>query len=182
MRGPECLTIPETPRMCCQQRSLLRISGSQCGAQEAREVAMYPDDVLLVEDNPGDVALTTQAMAHAGYTGRVQVVSDGDEALDYVFQRGTHAHAASPGLILLDLNLPRRDGRTVLRAIRADPRTHDIPVIILTSSEVDRTLCVPGTGADDYFVKPDTFRGFIATVEAIFAAWERVARCHAVVP
>ena len=92
-------------------------------------------EVLLVEDNPDDLQLTLQTLKEAHLTNPIQVVRDGVEVLDYIFCRGTHAgrKADGPSLFLLDLKLPKIDGLQVLRAIKADPRTKGIPVVILTS-------------------------------------------------
>jgi two-component system, chemotaxis family, response regulator Rcp1 len=135
---------------------------------------MQPDEILLVEDNPGDVALTTTALDEAGFVGKIHVATNGDDAVELLL--GRRAYDRLPDLVLLDLNLPRRDGRSVLREIRTDPHAHDVPVIILTSSELDRDLCRPGSGADDYFVKPESFHGFVEVAAAILASWERAVR------
>jgi CheY-like chemotaxis protein len=119
-------------------------------------------DILLVEDNPDDVALTLHAFKQARFANRVQVVTDGEEALDYVFCRGkyaAHQPADRPQVVLLDLNLPKVSGMEVLRRIKADERTRHIPVVVLTISQMfkDFTEC-ERLGAETYIIKPLNFQ------------------------
>ena len=118
-------------------------------------------DVLLVEDNPDDVALTLHAFKQSRFANRVQVAADGEEALDYIFGQGKYAHlrpAQRPQVVLLDLNLPKVSGLEVLRRIKADERTRSIPVVVLTVSEIfkDFTEC-ERLGAESYLIKPLNF-------------------------
>jgi two-component system, response regulator len=131
--------------------------------------------ILLVEDNRDDVELTLHALRKNGMGNNVVVVRDGQEALDYLFASGTHAgrHAnATPDLVLLDLNLPKISGLDVLRAIRADPRTKRIPVVILTTSD-DQADILGGydLGTNSYVRKPVDFDEFYATVKELETFW-----------
>jgi len=124
-----------------------------------------PMEILLVEDNPGDVRLTKEALREGRIPSNLSVVGDGAEALAFLHREGQYADAPRPDLILLDLNLPRKDGREVLAEIRSDEKLRGIPVVILTVSEADadilRTL---GLRAKAYIIKPvdtDQFTGVI---------------------
>lgn len=96
-----------------------------------------PIDVLLVEDNPGDIRLTREAFDEGNIASTLHVTTDGVEALDYLYQRDEHAGASRPDIVLLDLNLPRKNGQDVLAEVKADPDLKRIPVVILTSSEAE---------------------------------------------
>jgi len=130
--------------------------------------------ILLVEDNPDDEALTLRAFAKNNIRNPVHVVRDGAEALDYLFERGTHANngRSSPALVLLDLKLPKVDGLEVLAQLRASPRTSLIPVVILTSSkeESDR-LRGYELRANSYIRKPVAFAEFLDAVREIGLYW-----------
>lgn len=125
--------------------------------------------ILLVEDNPDDAELTRIAFAEAGVDYRLQVVGDGVQALAYL--RGS-APADLPSLVLLDLNLPKLDGREVLEAIRAEPATRSLPVVVLTTSaepfDVDK---VYELGANSYIQKPVEFERFVDVVRQIGLYW-----------
>ena len=132
-------------------------------------------DILLIEDNPDDVELTRIAFAEAGSAQRLTVVSDGAEALDYLFARGAHAGRTAtdlPAVVLLDLNLPKVNGREVLQAIRANPATRSLPVVVLTTSaepfDVD---AVYELGANSYIQKPVEFERFVEAVRQIGLYW-----------
>ena len=136
--------------------------------------------VLLVEDNPDDVELTRLAFAEAGIEHPLVVARDGAQALDYLFARGVHAgrdRDALPALVLLDLNLPKLDGREVMRAIRAEPRTQALPVVALSSSaqplDIDASFA---SGVDSYLQKPVDFARFIEDVRRLRARWLDEAR------
>ena len=101
---------------------------------------LVPIEVLLVEDDPGDVLMTQEAFDEHKVGNRLTVVSDGVEALAYLRREGKYADAARPDLVLLDLNLPRRDGREVLAEIKNDPDLLDIPVVVLTTSQADEDI------------------------------------------
>lgn len=132
-------------------------------------------DILLVEDNPDDVELTRIAFAEAGLDHRLDVVGDGAQALDYLFARGAYAHrsgAKLPAIVLLDLNLPKVDGREVLEAIRANAATHKLPVVVLTTStepfDVDASYHL---GANSYIRKPVDFERFVWAVKQVGMYW-----------
>jgi two-component system response regulator len=134
-----------------------------------------PRPVLLVEDNPDDQVLTVEALRAAGRTEEIVVVSDGVEALDYLFGSGRHAGrdlSLLPGLVLLDLKLPKVDGLEVLARIRSDARTKDLPVIVLTSSDEAKDLEEGWKlGADSYVRKSISFPDFCETVRRDWPAW-----------
>ena len=134
-----------------------------------------PREILLVEDSPDDVELTRIAFAEAGIDDLLQVARDGTEALDYLFARGRHAGrdpADLPSLVLLDLNLPRLDGREVLQAIRADAAMHALPVVVLTTStepfDIDASSAL---GANGYIRKPVDFDQFVAAMRQVGLYW-----------
>jgi CheY-like chemotaxis protein len=136
---------------------------------------MNPQDILLVEDNPDDVELTRIAFAEAGIDRRLVVVRDGAEALDYLFARNAHAQrdaADLPAIVLLDLNLPKLDGREVLQGIRSDARTRNLPVVVLTTSDepfdVEASYAL---GVNSYIRKPVDFEQFVAAVKQIGLYW-----------
>src|SRR4029078_6817456 len=101
---------------------------------------MKPIDILLVEDNPGDARLTREALRHSKVRNTLHHVRDGDEAMAFLHRHAPFDHAPAPDLVLLDLNLPRRDGREVLDDIKRDPRLQHIPVVILTSSQAEEDI------------------------------------------
>ena len=101
---------------------------------------MKPVEILLVEDNPGDARLTREALAASKVRNRLHRVSDGEEAMAFLRRQGPFAEAPAPDLILLDLNLPRRDGREVLEDVKSDPGLKHIPVVILTSSQAEEDI------------------------------------------
>jgi CheY-like chemotaxis protein len=124
-------------------------------------------NVLLVEDDPGDVLMTREAFEET-LRNRLDVVSDGAAALDYLHHEEPYADAPRPDLILLDLNLPRRDGREVLQEIKADPDLRHIPVIVLTTSQAEEdVLRSYQLHANAYVTKPVDFEGFIEAVKQI---------------
>jgi CheY-like chemotaxis protein len=125
-------------------------------------------EVLLVEDDPGDVLMTQEAFAEHTVGNRLTVVSDGDEALAYLRREGAYASAVRPDLILLDLNLPRRDGREVLAEIKTDEQLCPIPVVVLsTSSSEDDVLGSYKLHANAFVTKPVDFTAFVAVVQQI---------------
>lgn len=131
--------------------------------------------IMLVEDNESDEELTLRALRKSNVSNEVIVTRDGAEALDYLFARGAYASrdaTQQPELVLLDLNLPKIGGLDVLRAIRADPRTALLPVVILTSSKEDGDLLKGyGLGANSYVVKPVEFVEFADAVRQVGAYW-----------
>jgi CheY-like chemotaxis protein len=125
-------------------------------------------DVLLVEDDPGDVLMTQEAFADHKVHNRLHVVSDGVEAMAFLRKEGSYADATTPDLILLDLNLPKMDGREVLAAIKEDATLRSIPVVILTTSEAEEdVLRSYSLHANAYVTKPVDFERFIDVVRRI---------------
>ncbi len=125
-------------------------------------------DVLLVEDDPGDVLMTREAFEYHKLRNTLHVVTDGEQALDFLHQRGDYTGARRPGLILLDLNLPRRDGREVLAEIKADARLRTIPVVVLTTSEAEEDILRSySLYANAYVSKPVDFDRFIEVIRQI---------------
>jgi len=132
-------------------------------------------DILLVEDNPNDAELTLRALKKNNLTNTIVHVHDGEEALDYLFARGEFEGrnvSASPHLMLLDLKLPKVDGLEVLKAVKADPRTALMPVVILTTSKEESDVMRSyKLGANSYIVKPVDFTKFIDSVKEIGFYW-----------
>jgi CheY-like chemotaxis protein len=127
-----------------------------------------PIEVLLVEDDPGDVLMTKEAFDDHKVQNRLTVVSDGAEALAYLRREGEFANAVRPDLILLDLNLPRRDGREVLEEIKKDEELGRIPVVVLTTSAADEDILRSyQLHANAYVTKPVDFERFIAVIKQI---------------
>ena len=134
-------------------------------------------DVLLIEDNPGDVRLTQEALRDGKMINKLSVVSDGVDALDYLRQKGRYGGAMRPDLILLDLNLPRKDGREVLTEIKADPDLKRIPVVVITSSKSDEdVLRSYNLHANCYITKPVDLAEFIRVVKSIEEFWMGIVK------
>jgi two-component system, response regulator len=132
-------------------------------------------DILLVEDNQDDTALAIHALRREKLANNIIVVRDGEEALDFLFCRGAFADRSfeqPPKLVLLDLKLPKIDGREVLRQVKLEPRTKTIPVVIMTSSKEERDLVASyNLGANSYIQKPVDFDEFRKTVKAVGLYW-----------
>lgn len=131
--------------------------------------------ILLVEDNDDDIELTLRALRRNHVANRVDVVRDGAEALDYLFRTGAYADrdaAQTPQLVLLDLNLPKIGGLDVLARLREDPRTRRLPIVVLTSSNVESDLARSyDLGANSYIRKPVDFAQFIEAVNQLGLYW-----------
>jgi chemotaxis family two-component system response regulator Rcp1 len=129
-------------------------------------------EVLLVEDSPGDVRLTREAFKDAKVHINLRVASDGTEAMAFLKQEGKHAKALRPDLILLDLNLPKKDGREVLEEIKQSPALRSIPIVILTTSKSEEdVLRSYSLHANCYIPKPVTLDGFLTVVKSIEDFW-----------
>jgi chemotaxis family two-component system response regulator Rcp1 len=129
-------------------------------------------DILLVEDNPDDVELTLEALSQTKLANRVAVVEDGVEAMAYLKRQGKYADAARPALILLDLNMPRKDGRQVLEEIKADSELASIPVVVLTTSQAEEDIVRSyQLHANCYISKPVDLTQFMKVVRAIDDFW-----------
>ncbi|HXE56359.1 MAG TPA: response regulator [Gemmatimonadales bacterium] len=133
--------------------------------------------ILLVEDNPADVRLIEEAVRDAEIPGRIHAVRDGEEALDFLFRRGAHAQAVRPDLVLLDLNLPRKDGYAVLEKLKADPRLRRIPVVVLTTSASESDIRrAYDLHANAYVTKPVSLDRFLHIVRSIEDFWGSIAK------
>jgi chemotaxis family two-component system response regulator Rcp1 len=131
-----------------------------------------PIEVLLVEDSPGDVRLTQEAFRDANRSIHLQVASDGVEAMAFLRREGAHVHALRPDLILLDLNLPKMDGREVLARIKADDSLKTIPTVILTTSDAEADIVKSyQLQANCYLTKPVQFDEFASLVRSINDFW-----------
>jgi chemotaxis family two-component system response regulator Rcp1 len=131
-----------------------------------------PVEILLVEDNPGDVRLTMEALKEGRLLNRVSVAEDGVEALAFLRQEGKYADEVRPDLILLDLNLPKKDGREVLAEIKEDPELRQIPVVVLTTSTAEQdVLGTYDLHANCYINKPVDFEQFIKVVKSVGDFW-----------
>jgi chemotaxis family two-component system response regulator Rcp1 len=139
-----------------------------------------PIEILLVEDDPGDVLLTQEAFKGAKVLNHLSVAEDGVEAMAFLRRQGKFAHAPFPDLILLDLNLPKKDGRAVLAEIKNDPDLKRIPVVILTTSQDDRDILhAYNSYANCYITKPVDLKQFLAVVESIDTFWLTVVKLPA---
>jgi CheY-like chemotaxis protein len=129
---------------------------------------MHVINVLLVEDDQGDVLMTREAFAHHKIHNELHVVTDGEQALQFLRREGEYQDAPRPGLILLDLNLPRRDGREVLAEVKADPELCSIPVVVLTTSEAEEDILRSySLHANAYVSKPVDFDRFVEVIRRI---------------
>ncbi|MEV4139812.1 response regulator [Dactylosporangium sp. NPDC049742] len=139
--------------------------------------AGVPIEILLVEDDPGDVLITREAFADHKVSNRLTVCADGADALRFLRREGAYATAPRPDIVLLDLNLPGVDGRTVLAAIHADPALNDIPVVVLTSSRAEEDfLRSHELRVDTYIAKPVDFASLMHVVRRIETFYISVRR------
>jgi two-component system, chemotaxis family, response regulator Rcp1 len=133
--------------------------------------------ILVVEDNPGDVRLTIEALKEAELSGRLMVASDGEEAVSMLRAGMSGSGVSVPDLILLDLNLPRKNGREVLAEIKADPALRCIPVVVLTTSQAeDDVVKSYELHANCYITKPIDFERYMEVVKAIECFWVKIVR------
>jgi len=131
-----------------------------------------PIEILMVEDNPGDVRLTLEALKEGKVRNNMHTVSDGEEALAFLRRQGAYAQAPRPDLILLDLNLPKKTGQEVLAEIKEDPDLRRIPVVILTVSEAETDILKTyNLHANCYITKPVDLERFIEVVKSIEDFW-----------
>jgi len=137
-----------------------------------RRASCRPIEILLVEDNPGDVRLTMEALKEGKVVNNLQTVGDGEEALSYLRRQGPYTQTTRPDLILLDLNLPKKSGREVLAEIKEDPDLKRIPVVILTVSEAEQDIIKSyNLHANCYITKPVNLEQFIEVVKSIEDFW-----------
>ena len=135
-------------------------------------ISVRPIEILLVEDNPGDVRLTREAFKDSKLRNNLSVVTDGEKALEFLRKEGDYASAPTPDLVLLDLNLPRLNGQEVLRIIKEDPHLKSIPVAILTSSKEEGDIASSYQHyANCYITKPVDMEQFIQVVRTIENFW-----------
>ena len=136
-----------------------------------------PVDILLVEDNPGDVRLAKEALKECKIDNTVYVVEDGIEALAFLRREGEHEKAPRPDLILLDLNLPKKSGREVLAEVKADPSLRRIPIVVMTvSRDEEDVLKAYNLHANCYITKPIDFGQFIRITQSIEDFWFRIVK------
>ncbi|MDP2809754.1 MAG: response regulator [Rhodocyclaceae bacterium] len=139
-----------------------------------------PAEFLLVEDNPGDVRLTREALNESKVRNHLSVVGDGVEAMAFLRREGRYADAVRPDLILLDLNLPKKSGREVLAEIKADPLLKRIPVVVITSSEAEQDIFATyNLHVNCYVTKPVDLDQFIKVVRSISTFWLTIVKLPA---
>jgi len=140
-------------------------------------MSVEPINILLVEDNPGDVRLTVEALREGKVHNQLSVARDGVEALAFLRQEGQFAESPRPDVILLDLNLPKKDGREVLAEIKADERLRRIPVVVLTTSKAEEDILRSyALHANCYVTKPVDLEQFITVVRSIEDFWFSIVR------
>jgi len=128
--------------------------------------------LLIVDDNPADISLACEGLAAAAYSGKIESVGDGIEALAFLQRKGEFSSAPKPDLVILDLNLPKRHGLAVLAAMKAGPELRKIPVVIFSSSHLNRDIARSyELGANCYISKPGNLRDYFATMRAIEQFW-----------
>lgn len=133
--------------------------------------------ILLVEDDLGDIRLTREALRENQLTYELSIVRDGEAAIAFLRNQGEFAHEPRPNIIVLDLNLPRKDGREVLQEIKADPELKQIPVIVLSTSDNDTDILTSyQLHANTYVTKPDDYYEYIEAVKTIEKFWLRLAK------
>ncbi len=136
------------------------------------KIETRPIEILLVEDNPSDVRLTVEALKEAKVRNNLHIVTDGEEAMDSLYRRGKYKNATHPDLILLDLNLPKKDGREILAEIKKDTALKRIPIVILTTSSAEEDILrAYDLHANCYITKPVDFDQFMKVVQSIENFW-----------
>ncbi len=136
-----------------------------------------PVDILIVEDNPNDVELMLRVFKWYSFSDSIEVVEDGEEALEFIYSTGRHAGRVSgmPRMILLDLKLPGMDGIEVLRRLKGDPATRAIPVVMLTASSEEKDIVESyNLGVNSYIVKPVQFYQFVDSIKQLGAYWRQL--------
>jgi len=141
------------------------------------EEIIRPAEILLVEDNPADVRLTMEALKEEKFHSNLHVVTDGEEALAFLRRQGKYSKAARPDLILLDLNLPKVDGREVLREIKGDDRLKSIPVVVLTVSKSEEDILKSyKLHANCYITKPVDLTQFVKVAQSVQEFWLTIVK------
>jgi len=134
-----------------------------------------PIEILLVEDNPGDVRLTQEALKEGKVTNELHVVMDGEKAIQFLRREAEYVDAPTPDMILLDLNLPKKDGREVLKEIKTDPNLHKIPVVVLTTSKAEEDICrAYDLNCNCYINKPVELGQFLEAIKSLREFWMTV--------
>ena len=142
-----------------------------------KKLDVRPVDILLVEDNPGDVRLTKEALRDAKVLNEIYVARDGVEAMEFMHHEGSFANVPIPDLILLDLNLPRKDGREVLAEIKKDPKLKHIPIVVLTTSKADEDIVKTyNLHANAYITKPVDLNRFVEIMHALEEFWFTIVK------
>jgi CheY-like chemotaxis protein len=141
------------------------------------ETGGHPIDILMVEDNPGDIRLTLEALKENKMNNVIHVAKDGVQAMEFLRQEGEYADAPRPDLVLLDLNLPKKDGREVLAEVKADPALMRIPVVILTTSQAEEDILRSyNLHANCFVTKPVDLDQFIKVVRSIERFWLTIVK------
>jgi CheY-like chemotaxis protein len=140
------------------------------------DINKIPITILICDDDEDDRLLTKQALEDAHVSNNLRFVEDGEQLLDYLYQRGAYGgetgKAPRPGLILLDLNMPRMDGREALKLIKGDPSLHDIPVVVLSTSSLDQDIVRSyQLGVNSFITKPVTFTGLVEAMNVLGRYW-----------
>jgi len=136
-----------------------------------------PVEILLVEDNPVDVMITKKAFSEGRVSSNLHVAEDGEEAMDFLYKRGKYSSALSPEIILLDLNLPKKDGREILAEVKADPSLRRIPIVILTTSQDKEDIWRSyNLQANCFITKPVDMEQFTKALECLGEFWFSVVR------
>ena len=131
-----------------------------------------PVEILLVEDSPGDIALTEEALKESGLQNTLTIVTDGEQAIEYLNKRGKYKDAGSPDLILLDLNMPKKSGHEVLEVIKDNPKLEEIPVVVLTVSEAEEDIArALGLKMNYYLNKPVNVQKLAPILTTIIELW-----------
>jgi chemotaxis family two-component system response regulator Rcp1 len=142
-----------------------------------KDLKVKPIEILLVEDNPGDVRLTREALKEGKVLNNLSVAQDGIEALAFLRREGKYSNAIHPDIILLDLNLPKKDGREVLAEIKNDPDLRRIPVVILTTSKAEEDILQSyNLHANCYITKPVDLDQFITVVQSVEDFWFTIVK------
>ena len=139
-----------------------------------------PVDILMADDDADDRLMADKALQEARLENNLSFVEDGEELMDYLLHRGKYTNAAEyplPGLILLDLNMPRKDGREALKEIKAHPQLHRIPVVVLTTSAAEQDIVRSyDLGVNSYIVKPVTFEGVVEAMKVMKQYWFQLVK------
>lgn len=138
----------------------------------AQEEGIKQIEILLIEDNPVDIRMTQEAFKDYRVANMIHAVTDGEAAMDFIYQRGAYKDAPRPDLILLDLNLPKKDGREILDEVKADDEFRSIPIVVLTTSTLDEDMMASYCrNANAFVTKPIEFNDFVTMMKTIGDFW-----------